>query len=264
MAAMGYAERSFAHTGIQHPVFSKGSGRPVLLLHELPGLAQPCLNFADRLLAAGYQMHLPLLVGEVLQRATLANTRRLCVSAEFARLQAGRSAPITQWLRALAADIVEQRAGAKVGVIGMCLTGAFVIPLVMTPGVVAGVVSQPAIPFDALHLATGIRRGSAWRSQLNIHDEELRDAAACAQREGKRLLVQRYADDRLCPAERVQRIAQAFGPAAEVHEYEEPSWLRRTLNPHALLTEEYDKRPADDAATRAALRRVLTFLDEHL
>lgn len=264
MAALGYAERPFAHGGIEHPVFSKGDGRPVLLLHELPGLAQPAVNFAERLLAAGYQVHLPLLVGEVLQRATLANTRRLCVSAEFARLQAGASAPVTVWLRALAADIVQQRGGARVGAIGMCLTGAFIIPLVLTPGVVAGVVSQPAVPFDPLYLVTGLQRDSAWRSQLNIHDDELRDAAACAQAEGKRLLVQRYSADRLCPAQRIQRIAQAFGAAAEVHEYDEPSWLRRALNPHALLTEEYDKRPADDAATRQALQRVLDFLDRHL
>jgi len=264
MAALGYAERPFAHGGIEHPVYSKGSGRPVLLLHELPGLAQPCLNFAERLLAAGYAVHLPLLVGHVLKQAPLANTRRLCISAEFARLQGGKSAPITQWLRALAAYIVERQGSAKVGVIGMCLTGAFVIPLVLTPGVVAGVISQPAIPFDMLYLATGIQRGSDWRSQLNIHDDELRDAAACAHRDGKHLLIQRYADDRICPAERVQRIAEAFGTAAKVHEYDEPSWLRRALNPHALLTEEYDKRPDEDPATRLALCRVLAFLDEHL
>ena len=264
MDALGYAERPFAHGGIEHPVYSKGSGRPVLLLHELPGLAQPCLNFAERLLAAGYAVHVPLLVGNVLERAPLTNTRRLCISAEFARLQVGKSAPITEWLRALAADIVERQGGAKVGVIGMCLTGAFVIPLVLTPGVVAGVISQPAIPLNKFYLATGIQRGSEWRSQLNIHDDELRDAAACAKRDGKHLLIQRYVNDRLCPAQRVQRIAEAFGTAAKVHEYDEPSLLRRVLNPHALLTEEYDKRPDEDAATRLALRRVLAFLDEHL
>jgi dienelactone hydrolase len=265
MATQGYAEVPFQHDGIEHPVFSKGSGRPVLVMHELPGLAQPCLNFAERLLAAGFQVHLPLLVGEPLQDAAVANHKRLCVSAEFACLQAGQSSPITEWLRALATDISKGRDGAKVGVIGMCLTGAFVIPLVLAPAVAAGVVSQPAIPFDMLYKLTGISRRSAWRSQLNIHDDELRDAATCARRENKHLLVQRYADDRLCPRERIARIAEAFGPAAEVHEYAEPSWLRRSFKPpHALLTEEYDRRPADDPATRLALQRVVAFLDRHL
>lgn len=265
MAGLGYAERGFTYEGIEHPVFRKGSGRPLLLLHELPGLAEPCVNFADRLHKAGFEVHLPLLVGEPLRYEALANYRRLCVSAEFARLQAGVSSPISRWLRALAADIVQSRPGSKLGVIGMCLTGAFVIPLVLTPGVAAGVVSQPAIPFDTLYRFTGIGLRRGWRAQLNVHDDELRDAGVCARREAKHLLVQRYADDRLCPRDRIERIAQAFGAAAEVHEFAEPSWLRRSFDPpHALLTEEYDRRTDDDPATRQALQRVLEFFDQHL
>jgi hypothetical protein len=47
--------------------------------------------------------------------------------------QAGVSAPITIWLRALAHHIFVTEKSPKVGVIGMCLTGAFVKPLVIEP-----------------------------------------------------------------------------------------------------------------------------------
>jgi dienelactone hydrolase len=60
----------------------------------------------------------------------------VCVSEEFAKLeagvlQAGVPRPIVDWLRALAAHVSGLHGGAKVGAIGMCLTGAFAIPLIL-------------------------------------------------------------------------------------------------------------------------------------
>lgn len=147
----------------------------------------------------------------------------------------------------------------------MCLTGAFVIPLVLAPRMVAGVVSQPAIPFRMLYSLTGIDRQRKWRKEMNISDSELEAAGQHAQQEGKQILVQRFRDDRLCPRERIDRIAHAFGAAAEVHEYPEPSWLRRTFKPpHALLTDEYDRAHSENHATRSALERVVAFLNRHM
>jgi len=264
LADQGFGECRFANDGISRPVFDKGSGLQVLVLHELPGLNQPCVNFADRLVGQGFHVHLPLLVGEPLQDAALSNLRRLCISAEFACLAAGGHAPITDWLRALAGDISRRHDGCKVGAVGMCLTGAFAIPLVIDPWVAAGVVSQPAIPFSTLYRYTGLGAGP-WMRQLNISDEQLRQAADAASTQNKPLLVQHFADDRLCPRERVDRIVSAFGGQAEVHRYDEPSWLRRRFDPpHALLTEEYDRAHDADHATRLALQRVVEFLRRHM
>jgi len=264
MAEQGFGERSFAHGGATRAVFDKGPGLPVLVLHELPGLAQACVDFADRLVAAGFHVYLPLLVGRPLQDAALCNLRRLCISAEFARLKAGEHAPVTDWLRALAGDISRRHGGHKVGGIGMCMTGAFVIPLVIDPWVAAGVVSQPSIPFSIPYRAAGLGAGP-WMRQLNISDEQLQEAVDAARSQDKALLVQHFADDRLCPRERIERIAAAFGAQAEVHTYEEPSRLRRLFDPpHALLTEEYDRAGDADHATRVALQRVVAFLQQHL
>jgi dienelactone hydrolase len=248
MASLGFVERGFASGEIDHPVFEKGSGPSVLV----------------RLIDAGFRVHLPLLVGAPLRHAALANWRALCISAEFARLEAGIHAPITDWLRALAADIAERADGARIGAIGMCLTGAFVIPLLIDAAVTAGVVSQPAIPLRVLYRAFGLGAGP-WMDQLNISDDELQVGARAARSNQKKILLQRYADDRLCPGQRLKRIARSFGSQARLYEYSHPSWWRRVVDPpHALLTEEYDRAGEDDQATREALRRVIQLLNEQL
>lgn len=264
MASLGFVERGFASGGIDHPVFEKGRGPSVLILHELPGLAMPCVRFAERLIDAGFRVHLPLLVGAPLRHAALANWRALCISVEFARLEAGIHAPITDWLRALATDIAERAGGARIGAIGMCLTGAFVIPLFIDAAVATGVVSQPAIPLRIVYRTIGLGAGP-WMDQLNISDDELQAGARAARSDQKKILLQRYADDRLCPGRRLERIARSFGPQAQLDEYSHPSWWRRVADPpHALLTEEYDRAGENDHATREALRRVIKLLNEQL
>ncbi|MEK8049691.1 dienelactone hydrolase family protein [Ideonella sp. DXS22W] len=265
MAARGYTARPFEAAGLRHTVFSRGQGRPVLLMHELPGMDGPNVAFADRLVAAGFAVHLPWLFGPALRSATLGNYRKLCVSQEFGRLQAGVTAPVVDWLRALAADLVAARPGQRVGAIGMCLTGSFVIPLILEPGVVAAVASQPAMPVDGRYLALGWERDAAWRTQLNVADADLAAAADVARRDGKHLLLQHFSADRACPRERLQRVAEAFGAQAEVHAYQRPGerWRLLRFSPHALLTHEYE-RHGDGDVTRQALARVIAFLDRHL
>ena len=118
---------------IDHPVFFAGKGPAILLMHELPGLAQPCVDFAMRLIAADFEVFMPQLIGPLLRYEPWRNVARLCISAEFARLRAGEAAPIADWLRDLARRISIERNQARIGAIGMCLTGAFVIPLLLEP-----------------------------------------------------------------------------------------------------------------------------------
>lgn len=238
----------------------------VIVMHELPGMTPACVDFALRLSKQNFRVHLPLLFGEPLDDRFLKHGRDLCVSQEFACLKAGVSAPITDWLRALARHLAPEESGVRVGVIGMCLTGAFVIPMIIEPGVQAGVISQPAIPFSLSFWLLGLGDG-AWKRQLNVSDEHLATAARCARDRSKAVLLQRIDGDRLSPPERQRRLADAFGAQAEyLQPYPNRTILRRLINPpHALLTEEYaDNREDPEHVTKAAFAKVVSFLQKHL
>lgn len=256
----------FEHAGIAHEVYAIGKGPPILVMHELPGFGPPVVNFARRLAEAGFQVHLPHLFGTLGKREAYKNYRALCISREFSNLAAGVSAPVTAWLRALTKRISTCNDGCNVGAIGMCLTGSFVIPLVLDPWVTAPVASQPAVPFSLLYLFTGLGEG-AWAQELNVCDKDLAAAAKRLHDDNRRLLAFRFQEDRLCPHTRFERLEQALGSELEAHEYGGSSLLKRCFSPrHSILTEEYDKAkplPADDP-TRDAFERVCSFMHENL
>ena len=257
---------------IGHPVFHAGDGPPLLVMHELPGLVQPCVDFAGRLIQLGFHVYMPHLVGPLLRKAPAGNLLRLCVSREFARLRAGVSAPITDWLRHLAGRIAETSGHPRVGAIGMCLTGAFVIPLLIVPSVRAAVASQPGIPLNLLGLVLGEHfAGGRLASRINVSDADLTSAVEHCRREGKSLVIQRFAADRLCPRARTARLADAFAGCVDSLEYEtSPRRGAALLPPHALLTEEFDRAhppgaavPASDPTERA-LAKLAAFFHHHL
>jgi dienelactone hydrolase len=93
----GFDEILFHHHNIAHRVFWIGEGRPVLVMHELPGLTPAALRFGRRLAKRGFRVYLPLLFGEPAQDDWRGSYRSLCISREFANLQAGVSAPIVNW-----------------------------------------------------------------------------------------------------------------------------------------------------------------------
>ncbi|MDF3931525.1 dienelactone hydrolase family protein [Pseudomonas citronellolis] len=261
----GFLHFDFDDGHYQHPVYFKGEGPRVIVMHELPGLAPATFGFAERLVEAGFNVHLPLLFGEVLDDSAPLNYARLCVSKEFARLKSGVSAPVCDWLRALARHLGEAGDQRRIGVIGMCVTGAFVIPMIIESTVGVGVVSQPAVPFSLPYRLTGLAEG-AWMEEMNIADADLNTAVNVVQAQDKRLIVQRFSDDRLCPHARVRRIAQAFGANAQLNEY--PTVPPSPDHPHALMTAEFDRveeppeRPGHP--TRQALQSVVEFLRGHL
>src|SRR5690606_19278967 len=53
----------FTHDGRTYEVFRGGSGPAVLVLHEIPGLHPGVIDFARRLIDAGYTVYLPSLYG---------------------------------------------------------------------------------------------------------------------------------------------------------------------------------------------------------
>ena len=257
----GFSEFEFPFADMQHRVFFTGIGPPVLVMHELPGLTPAALNFGRRLAGEGFRVYLPLLFGEFGQDDWRGSYRMLCMSREFANLTAGVSAPVVNWLRALASELSARHGGSKVGAIGMCLTGAFVIPLILEPCVAAPVAAQPGAPFSTVFRAIGIGRGP-WMSQLNISDDHVRDAASRAREAGLSLLAARFEKDRICPAERFDRLQSAFGPRMIRRELHGGSFLRP---PHATLTSEYERAPDDpQQPTRQLFDEVVRFLRERL
>jgi hypothetical protein len=134
-----FDQLSFASGRLVHPVYYAGDAQAptLLLLPEIAGFAPGLQMFAERLIDARFRVFVPWLFGPLGTRAPRRNGIRLCISREFAYLRAGVSSPITTWLRALSAHISKYSGRAPIGVIGMCLTGAFAIPLVIDPQVAA-------------------------------------------------------------------------------------------------------------------------------
>lgn len=257
----GFSEFSFTAGEIAHAVFVTGDGPPVIVMHELPGLSPAAIRFGRRLAARGFTVYMPVLFGQPGQDDWQASQRVLCVSREFANLQANVSGPIVDWLRALANEVSGRHQNANVGAIGMCLTGAFAIPLMLERCVVAPVAAQPGAPFSALFRAVGLGRGP-WMSQLNISDQDLESAVSRAERDDVQLMAARFQKDRICPRERMDRLEGMFGARLLRHELPGGSIFRP---PHATLTTEFE-RAGDNPAepTHTLFAAVVAFLDGRL
>ena len=111
----------FTRDRYTYEVFKGGSGPAVLVLHEIPGLHPGVVDFARRLIAAGYTVYLPSLFGRPAApangREILRSILRVCVAREFTKL-ADRTSPVVGWLRALAASAYGECGGPGVGVVG--------------------------------------------------------------------------------------------------------------------------------------------------
>lgn len=260
----GFEGFHFEAEALAHWVFRRGERRhpPVLVLQELPGISPGLLLFVDRLVGAGFQVYLPWLFGPLGARAPLRNLARLCISREFASLRAGISAPVTDWLRALAARMAAENKTTGVSAIGMCVTGAFVIPLLLEPGVQAAVAAQPSVPLSLRYRLAGLG-GSPMAAALNVAASDLQAAAGRLARGEARLLAVRCKADRLCPPEKLQALADAMPVGLTLREYgrtEDRNALGQ--RPHATYTKEYrvaDTGPAGVAA-RQAFEELLAFL----
>jgi dienelactone hydrolase len=253
----GFEQFSFASGRDVHPVYYAGDPLDplLLLLPELAGFSPGLRMFAERLIAARFRVYMPWLFGPFGKRAPLRNGIRLCVSREFAYLRAGTSSPVTAWLRGLTGHISQHSGGARIGAIGMCLTGAFAIPLIIDPRVAAAVAAQPAAPLWP-------RSG-----QLNVSDGEIAAARARLAAGEAHLLAVRCRPDRVCPRAKLERLQREFPVGLEVREYAEPD-ERNCLGerPHATFTREY--RIATDVSeehySRRAFADLVAFFDAHL
>src|SRR5262245_58530592 len=88
------------------PVYRKGTGPAVIVIHEMPGLHPLVIRFADRIAAAGMTVFCPSLFGEPGRPVTIpyvlgSMLKGICIQREFSVWATDRSSPIVDWLRAL-------------------------------------------------------------------------------------------------------------------------------------------------------------------
>lgn len=247
----------FTHDRRTYEVFRGGSGSVVLVLHEIPGLHPGVIDFARRLIVAGYTVYLPSLYGRPAApangREILRSIVQVCVAREFTKL-ADRTSPVVGWLRALAASAHRECGGPGVGVVGMCFTGGFALATALEPSVVASVMSQPVMPAPI---------GKRGRAALGMDAQDLSTITERTS-DGLRVLGLRFTNDRGCPAERFETLRARLGTSFEGIEIDSSPGNAAGIAPsaHAVLTVSLVDEPGHP--TRVALDRVLAFLAEQL
>jgi dienelactone hydrolase len=245
-----YEKSEFDDGRWTRPVYRRGSGPAVIVIHEMPGLHPAVVSFADRVAAAGMTVFLPVLFGVAGRPAThpasaLTMLSGMCVRFEFNAWQSGKSSPIVDWLRALARKVHAECGGKGVGAVGMCFTGGFALAMMTEPAVVAPVLSQPSLPMGGKNAAG-----------LDAAPAEI----ACAKRrfaeEDLSMIGLRFFGDPFVPDARFETLKREFGDRFEAIELEDDTARPGPLkHAHSVLT----LNLAETGPTKAAEQRVIAF-----
>jgi dienelactone hydrolase len=242
------------------PVFRRGAGPAVIIIHEMPGLHPLVVRFADRVAAAGMTVFLPSLFGEPGKTVSIGYAlsemlKGVCIRREFDVWATNRSSPIVDWLRALAKKAFAECGGKGVGAVGMCFTGNFALAMMTEPSVVAPVLAQPSLPFPI---------GAARKAAIGVSDEEI----ACAKRrfadEDLSMIGVRFRGDPFVSEERFQTLKRTFGDKFEAIEIDAKDAKRGTgMTPHSALTVHLDDGDPN-GPTKRAEERVIAFFKERV
>jgi len=248
----------FSHEGATKPVYRRGAGPGVIVIHEVPGITPPVASFAERVVDRGFTVFMPSLFGTVGKEKTvpyaIESAVRACISREFTCLATGAPSPITGWLRHLARQAHDELGGPGVGAVGMCLTGGFALAMMVDDTIAAPVLSQPATPFPI-----GRRRAAALAlSESDWQRVESRVAAGCP------VLGLRFSDDPAVPAARFRTLADRLGDGFLAVEIDSSPGNEFGIkkSAHSVLTEDLVDEPGHP--TRHALDHVLDFLEDRL
>jgi dienelactone hydrolase len=243
MSLTTWEKSEFTSATITRDAYRKGTGPVVIVVHEIPGITPAVERFADDVVAAGFTVVMPDLVGiagqEVSGKYIASSMLKVCISREFTTMALGHTSPIISWLRALARSLHTEIGGKGVGAIGMCFSGGFALGMMVDDIMVAPVLSQPSLPFSL-----GKKRGA----DLNLSPD---DAAVIAQRaaQGCQVLGLRFDQDKLV-GERFASLRELLGDAFVAIEL--PSASKKD---HSVLTEQRDE---------ASVQKVLEFLKQKL
>lgn len=198
-----FTARRITLEDIEKTVYTAGSGPAVIVMHEMPGISPHVARFARWVRDAGFTVYMPSLFGRDGAVGTAEEGgkifQRACMSAEFHAVAGKGASPVTSWLRALARTAHGECGGPGVGAIGMCWTGNFALSMMLEPTMLAPVLSQPSLPFDAA-------------DQLESSEEELSAVRARLEKDDLDVRAYRFAGDRICTAQRFAAYQKALGP----------------------------------------------------
>ena len=245
-----YDKQSFTATiqeghTITHDVYSRGAGKVVVIIQELPGIGQETLALADRFVDRGYKVILPHLFGPIGRVRSIGNlVRVLCMRKEFKIFSAKKSSPVIDWLRALCQQLKAENGVKGVATIGMCLTGNFAISLMADEAVLAGFASQPSLPLSK-------------QAALAMSDEEVRVVKSRLDELGP-MHCGRFEGDPFCKAAKFDLIRETFNQDGK----ERIKLHTLPGKGHSILTLDF----VDEAGhpTMKALEEVMAYFDAAL
>lgn len=258
-----FAVESVTADGATRDVYRKGTGPAVIIMAEIPGITPKVLDFARKLVDAGFTAVLPHLfgvpgldganpkrIGAVAAGVNMVKLAPLCVSREFTILATGKTSPVVSWLRALARSEHERCGGKGVGAVGMCFTGGFALGMAVDDVLLAPVLSQPSMP---LGITPGRRRN------IDISPQDLATVKVRCAKEGLKVLGLRFTGDKMVPGERFEFLREQLGDAFIAVEIDDvhanPDAL---IPPHSVLTEHLIDEPGQP--TRDALDQVIAMM----
>jgi dienelactone hydrolase len=230
-----FAAREVTLEGLTKRVYVAGSGPAVIVMAEMPGISPHVARFARWVRDAEFTVYMPSLFGRdgavprVKEGAQVF--QRACVSGEFRAFAAGKSSPVTGWLRALARLAHGECGGPGVGAIGMCFTGNFALTMMLERSMLAPVLCQPSLPLDD-------------PAGLEISADELAAVRGRLDRDDLTVLAYRFEGDRFCTAQRFAAYAKALGdpfigrvlPDNAANADTPPFFSRYIACPHSVVT----------------------------
>ena len=243
-------------TGFDYPVYQRGTGPAVILMHELPGITPQVVALGDLLVENDFAVTMPYLFGAADDRSprpTRIMQARLCISKEFSALGGRGERGFSTKLQTLAEELQKTASPRGVGVIGMCFTGGFALAAAVSPTVAAPVLSQPSVPIAV-----------PWSRAMPVSRTEMTTITRRARDDGLCVLGLRFSGDRISPKQRFAALQQRLGDAFEVIELDS-SWGNPDAferGAHSVLTKEVRVEPPNDAAR--ARDRVVAFLRERI
>lgn len=255
----GWQVAPFTGAGLTYDVYEKGSGPGVVLIPEIPGMTPEVLGLAQHLVESGFTVAVPSPFGTPEKPATTGYTlgvvARLCVSAEFRAFATDAHRPITDFFRAVAADLASRTPASGVGVIGMCFTGGFALATAVDGSVLAAVMSQPAVPFPL---------GAARSADPGLSQAELQTVVDRTASDGLCVMGLRFSEDRSVPTLRFAGLKARLGDAFEVIQLDSSAGNADgfSTGAHSVLTGEVREDPPNAAFDTRA--RVVEFLRTQL
>ena len=251
-----YAMERHAFGRYTHSVYTRGSGPPVIVMHELPGITQGAVTFAERVVERGFTAVLPSLVGSPRRHAggaiPMLRIAQICISGEFRKLAIGATSPVVDWLRALARRLSGDE-HAPVGAVGLCLTGGFALAMALDPWIEASVVAEPALPAPL---------GEKRKRDLGLSPEHLQ---ALRERQDLQVFGTRFSDDAISPCARFDRLEAELGPRFVRREIQSgprsPHGIPKKA--HSVLTYDMRELPPNDAGrleVEAVIEEALAYL----